>query len=294
MDASATAPKVAPPPVALIGPVPTSARNPIVLASPHSGRQYPPEFVAASRLALAALRQSEDSFVDELFGDAPFSGIPLLAATFPRAYCDVNRERWELDPGMFADPLPTWCTTGTARVAAGYGSVPRVAGGRERIYRDKLLFSEAAERIERCWVPYHQALAGLVESTRTSRGACLLIDCHSMPGAGAAGGSTRADIVLGDNHGRSCDPALIGMVETVLARHGLRTRRNDPYAGGYVTQHYGRPEQAVHVLQLEVARGLYLDERSRESLTGFGALRRTLSSVVATLGALPGLVPHAR
>jgi N-formylglutamate amidohydrolase len=193
-------------PVLLVRPEAQSA--PLVFASPHSGRLYPPAFIAAARLDALGLRRSEDSFVDALFEAAPAHGAPLLAATFPRAFCDPNREPWELDPGMFADDLPPWVNTTSARVGAGLGTIARVVASGETIYRAKLPFAEAERRVRACWEPFHDALFSLIAETRRRFGACLLIDCHSMPAHGNPGrnGVPAADFVLGDAHGTACSP----------------------------------------------------------------------------------------
>ncbi len=267
-------------PVVVRPSVPGVPPTPLVLASPHSGRDYGADFVNASRLDLAALRQNEDSLVDELLTDAPALGVPLVAARFPRVFCDANRERWELDPDMFSDPLPPWCNTRTSRVAAGYGTIPRIVGSGERIHRRKLRFEEARLRIETCWEPYHRVLEDLIETTVAREGACLLLDCHSMP---AERTGHPADFVLGDNHGTSCAPAVTDRIEAFLAAGGAQVRRNNPYSGGFVTQHYGRPGAGVHVLQLEISRDLYLDETTRERQDGFEALRVRLRDLVEML-----------
>lgn len=261
--------------------LPAEQRAPVVFASPHSGQDYPAAFVAAARLDPLALRRSEDSFVDQLFAAAPAWGAPLLAARFPRAYCDPNREAWELDPAMFEDALPSWVNTTSPRVGAGLGTIARVVSSGETIYRGKLPFAEAEQRVRRCWEPYHHALAGLIARTRERFGACLLVDCHSMP-AGAAGGPA-ADIVLGDAHGTACSPKIARRVEAVLANQGFSVRRNEPYAGGYVTRHYGRPRDGVHALQIEVARRLYMDEARIAKLPGFDALAHKLSALTEAL-----------
>src|SRR5271168_5531072 len=160
---------------------PAAERLPLILASPHSGSDYPPEFVAASRLDPLALRRSEDSFVDELFGAGPRLGAPLLSARFPRAYLDVNREAYELDPAMFVDALPKFVNAGSPRVRMGLGTIARIVASGEEIYAKKLHFAEAQRRIERLYRPYHRALRGLVEETEALFGGCLLLDCHSMP-----------------------------------------------------------------------------------------------------------------
>jgi N-formylglutamate deformylase len=263
---------------------------PIVFASPHSGRLYPADFVAAARLDTLGLRRSEDSFVDALFEAAPAHGAPLLAATFPRAFCDPNREPWELDPAMFADDLPPWVNTTSPRVGAGLGTIARIVATGETIYRAKLPFAEAERRVRACWEPFHDALFALIGETRRRFGACLLIDCHSMPAHGnpGRGGAAGADFVLGDAHGTACSPRATSLVEQVLHGLGYTVRRNDPYAGGYITRHYGRPREGVHALQIEVARGLYMDETRIERLPRFNALQRDLTTLIATLAAEAG------
>jgi N-formylglutamate deformylase len=261
---------------------PTRQLAPLVFASPHSGRDYPAHFVAASRLDALSLRRSEDAFVDELFAAAPAHGAPLLAATFPRVYCDVNREPWELDPAMFEEKLPDWVNSASPRVGAGLGTIARVVASGEPVYRRRLPFAEAEERITRCWQPYHAALAGLIEETRRRFGCCLLLDCHSMPahpGQGALG----ADVVLGDAHGTACAPRAARLVEELLGGMGYRVRRNDPYAGGYVTRHYGRPREGMHALQIEIARALYMDEAAIRPTPAMAQLTRDLTALVAGL-----------
>lgn len=260
---------------------PLRQTTPLVFASPHSGQNYQADFLAAARLDPTGLRRSEDSFVDDLFGSAPEHGAPLLAATFPRAYCDPNREPWELDPAMFDGPLPSWVNTTSARVGAGLGTIARIVASGEAIYRAKLRFSDAEHRIESCWKPYHQALAHLISDTRREFGACLLVDCHSMPTSGSA--RDAPDFVLGDAHGTSCAPAIMRLAEGALTSFGYAVRRNDPYAGGYVTRHYGRPREGTHALQIEVSRSLYMDEARFERRASFATVRQHLSEMIGTL-----------
>lgn len=257
---------------------------PLVFASPHSGRCYSEAFLASARLDSSGLRRSEDSFVDELFAAAPVYGAPLLAATFPRAFCDPNREAWELDPAMFEEALPAWVNTTSARVGAGLGTIARVVSTGEPIYRHKLRFAEAEARVRTLWQPYHDALQSLIGATRLLFGRCLLIDCHSMPAAVTSprGG---ADVVLGDAHGSSCTARTVRRVEQTLEGLGYRVRRNEPYSGGYVTRHYGRPREGVEALQIELSRALYMDEARIEKLPQFAAVQRDMSALVAALAA---------
>lgn len=263
-----------------------------VFASPHSGAHYSPEFIAMSRLDKVSLRRSEDAFVDELFEAAPRRGAPLLKALFPRAFVDPNREPWELDEAMFAGPLPNYVNSRSPRVAAGLGTIARVVANGEEIYARKLDFAEAALRIERFYQPYHSALAELIERSRERFGWCFLIDCHSMPSVGGPmdrdPGVRRVDFVLGDCHGTSCGSALVETVESYLAGLGYVVTRNLPYAGGYVTRHYGRPERGVHALQIEVNRALYMDEERVERRPRLDRLRREMEGLIVALAALDG------
>ncbi|MCG7359848.1 N-formylglutamate amidohydrolase [Roseomonas sp. ACRSG] len=277
---SVTAEEDRPGPVLLSRPSRQTA--PLVFASPHSGRFYPPEFLAESRLDPLSVRRSEDSFVEELFGAAPEHGAPLLAATFPRVYCDANREAWELDPAMFDGPLPPWVNTASPRVGAGLGTVARIVASGEPVYRHRLSFPVVEARIQRCWHPYHAALSRLIAETKAQFGCCLVIDCHSMP-THPLHGQSAPDMVLGDAHGTACAPRAVRLVEETLGSLGYRVKRNDPYAGGYVTRHYGRPRERVHVLQIELARGLYMNEATIERLPAMARLREDLTLLIARL-----------
>lgn len=267
----------APPPFRVLRPA--RQTMPLVFASPHSGRHYSAEFLAGARLDPIALRRSEDSFVDELFAAVPAFGAPLLTATFPRVFCDANREPWELDPGMFDGPLPAWVNSASPRVGAGLGTIARVVATGEPVYRGKLSFAEAEARVRACWQPYHAALAALIEETQARFGCCLLVDCHSMPTHPMLGPQP-ADFVLGDAHGTSCAPRATRLVEDALTALGYRVRRNDPYAGGYVTRHYGTPREGVHALQVEIARRLYMDEARVQRASGMAGLQRNLSELL--------------
>jgi N-formylglutamate deformylase len=266
---------------------PATQTTPLIFASPHSGRQYPAEFIAASRLDPLRLRRSEDSFVDELFASAVGFGAPLVHATFPRAWCDPNREAWELDPAMFADDLPSWVNTTSPRVNAGLGTIARVVASGEAIYRGKLTFAEAERRIETCWKPFHDTISALIGGTQAVFGQCVLIDCHSMPShvPVSGRGERLADIVLGDAHGTACAPHITRFVERRLIDSGYRVRRNDPYAGGFITRHYGRPRERVHALQIEIARDLYMDEARFERSPAFADVQHDISALIEALAA---------
>jgi len=269
---------------------PSRQTLPLVFASPHSGSDYPPEFLASSCLDPISLRQSEDSFVNEIFSCAPEMGAPLIHALFPRAFVDPNREPYELDPAVFKEKLPPYANTRSPRVAAGLGTIARVVASGANIYRDKLSLAEGLERIRSCYWPYHEALRMLVQQTKEQFGFCVLVDCHSMPSASklghGRGATNRTAFVLGDCHGSSCSAVVTDTVERILHRKGYQVARNSPYAGGFVTRHYGKPETGVHSLQIEINRQIYMDETRMERRPALRALAQDMRGVVAALGGL--------
>jgi N-formylglutamate amidohydrolase len=264
-----------------------------VFASPHSGRIYPARLMAASHLDARAIRQSEDAFVDDLIAAAPGHGVTVVAACLARAWLDLNRDPWELDPGMFEDELPAFAHRVTARVAAGLGAIARIVCEGQEIYSRKLTFAEAQSRVDRVHRPYHAALAALVAETRARHGVAVLIDWHSMPSAatGQSGGGPGCDIVLGDRFGAAASPAVSRRVERELRELGYRVVRNAPYAGGYTTETYGRPGAGVHALQIEVNRALYLDETTLRPNGGYAALKSDLDRLAASLAATDWRAP---
>ncbi|NVN44122.1 N-formylglutamate amidohydrolase [Asaia siamensis] len=257
--------------------------SPLVMASPHSGRCYPEAFLKQSRLDLLSLRRSEDAYVDMLFDSAPQYGVPLLCASFPRSYCDVNRYAWELDQGMFRERLPEGSLTKTDKVRNGLGMMARIAGAGRGIYRHQLPVSEAYERIASCWLPYHEALEAMIERSLTRFGVCLLIDLHSMPSLPHL---RLPDIVLGDLHGKSCAGSIVDGMAACMAKAGFSTGRNRPYAGGYITARHGNPSGGVHVIQMEIGRGLYLDEQVVQPSAAFSTVRRQFEGVLPEMIAL--------
>jgi len=239
-----------------------------------------------SRLDRHALRQSEDGYVDLLFAAAPQFGAPLLRALFPRAWVDVNRARDELDQRMFADPLPSNADTRSTRVRAGLGVIPRIVADGQDIYDRKLKFFEARRRLADCYDTYHRALSGLIGEATARFGCAILIDCHSMPSAGALPfreNERPLDIVLGDRFGASCSGAITAAAEATLGGLGYQISRNAPYAGGHVASAYGRPLEGIHVLQIEINRSLYLDERRISRIEGFDQLRDNLKVLMGEL-----------
>jgi len=255
--------------------------SPLVFSSPHSGSIYPERFLAESRLDPLTLRRSEDAFVDELFLPCVALGAPLLRALFPRAYLDVNREPFELDPQIFDGPLPDFANSRSLRVAVGLGTIPRVVGDAQPIYRKTLPLAEGFRRIDTLYRPYHAGLKALMERARSRFGVSVLIDCHSMPSNAAD--VSGLDIVLGDRYGASASPRILEILESSLRASGYRVRRNKPFAGGFITEHFGAPSEGVHAVQIEIARALYLDERTIAKTSNWTTLRDNLFAAARAL-----------
>lgn len=286
------------PPVDLLEPI--GPRSNLVLSSPHSGNIYPARFLASARLDGATLRRSEDAFVDDLFRAGLDHGAPLLRALFPRAFLDVNREPYELDPRMFEGRLPAFANTRSPRVAGGLGTIARIVGEAQEIYAKRLDVDEAIGRIDRLYKPYHAQLRTLLESAQHSFGSTLLIDCHSMPSTATSGSAgawrseaMRADVVLGDRFGTSCDRRLVDLAERTLQRLGYMVERNRPYAGGFITEHYGHPATNRHAMQIEISRSLYMDERTFARKPRFAAVARDIGTLIGELTAMM-MTGHSR
>ncbi|QRG08739.1 N-formylglutamate amidohydrolase [Xanthobacter dioxanivorans] len=262
---------------------PAQCTAPFVFNSPHSGRIYPRSFVAQTRLDFPTLRRSEDTFVDELFADAVAVGAPLMRALFPRSFLDLNREPYELDPRMFEGRLPPFANTRSIRVSGGLGTIARVVGDAQEIYPRRLAVSEALERIETYYKPYHQALRRLIARAQRQWGLAVLVDCHSMPSTSTRDDMARADFVIGDRYGTSCSEVVTEAIETALIARGYRVVRNKPYAGGYITEHYGNPSAGLHAVQIELNRSLYMDEAAYERNAGFSQVKADLAGLMPAL-----------
>lgn len=244
--------------------------------------------MTASRLDNHSIRRSEDAFVDDLFAHVVPLGAPLLRAHFPRAYLDVNREPYELDPKMFDGRLPSYANIRSIRVAGGLGTVARIVSENHEIYKHKLPVEEALGRIEAIYKPYHSTLRRLLAQTHVTFGHAVLIDCHSMPSTvKCQTGDQRPDFILGDRYGTSCNSDLTNFAFETLRKKGYSVSRNKPYAGGFITEHYGRPSSGLHALQIEINRGLYMDEATHTPTDRFGQLFHDLRDFVCELTAMP-------
>jgi N-formylglutamate amidohydrolase len=267
---------------------PAECRGPVLFNSPHSGRIYPRAFLLTSRLDIATLRRSEDSFVDDLIAGLVERGHPTMRAHFPRCYVDVNREPYELDPRMFEGRLPSFANTRSMRVAGGLGTVARVVGDAQEIYDQRISVSEALHRIETLYKPYHRTLRRLFTRLHRDFGAAILVDCHSMPSTtGGRDDRPRADVVIGDRYGTSCVGLVAETAEQTLRGFGYAVSRNKPYAGGFITEHYGNPATGLHAIQLEINRALYMDERRYERSATFDRLAGELAILADRLCEIP-------
>ncbi|MDY8108511.1 N-formylglutamate amidohydrolase [Fulvimarina sp. 2208YS6-2-32] len=259
---------------------PAACTTPLIFCSPHGGRDYPASFLDRSRLPTDAIRRSEDLYVEELYRFVETIGAPLISARFPRAFLDVNREPYELDPAMFEGELPLYVNSHSVRVAGGLGTIPKIVAENTEIYRDKITVEEGLARIDTYHHSFHAAISGLIAETKRIHGMAILIDCHSMPSSvRPAPGGRRPDIIIGDRYGTSAAARLVSFVTSGFSREGYDVMRNKPYAGGYITERYGKPAIGEHALQVEISRALYADEAHFRQSEDFPRLEADLRSV---------------
>ena len=256
----------------------------VVFASPHSGARYGAAFLSTSVLNERQIRSSEDAFVDALFAAAPNFGAPLLAATAPRAFVDLNRSADELDPALIKGVATL---SNNPRISSGLGVIPRVVSNGRAIYRGKISRAEAERRLRRVWVPYHTCLQAQLNQSYAQFGKSVLLDCHSMPHEAISSlnhtQSGCPDVVLGDRYGAAAEPQVVDHIEAAFAGAGLRVARNAPFAGAYTAQHYGRPSQNQHVVQIEIDRGLYMNEKTIRPNANFEELQALITQVIAVV-----------
>ncbi len=270
--------------------MPKNRSTSVVFASPHSGRNYPWSFLRKSVLDGHAIRSSEDAFVDLLFADAPDFGAPLLCAQMPRAFVDLNRGRDELDPALIDGVRRV---AHNPRVASGLGVIPRVVSNGRAIYRGKISKLDAEMRLRNHWQPYHDALEDLLAQSHALFGEAILVDCHSMPHeaieSASMPGLPKSEIVLGDQFGGAAGRHVIDAIEAAFVAAGLRVARNAPFAGAFITQHYGKPLRGQHVVQIEIDRALYMNEqriRPNKNFQSFQKLIRSIARDIAQIGAV--------
>jgi N-formylglutamate amidohydrolase len=267
----------------------------VVFASPHSGRNYTWSFMRKTVLNEHAIRSSEDAFVDQLFECAPQFGAAFIKAGAPRAYVDLNRARDELDPALIEGVRRIGHNP---RVASGLGVIPRVVSNGRAIYRGKMTFEEAQERIALYWEPYHDRLQSLLNTAHERHGQTVLIDCHSMPHEAMDGvartGVRRPNVVLGDRFGASASGDVVDRIESAFIEAGFVVTRNAPFAGAYITQAYGRPAKGQHAVQVEIDRSLYMNEQLIRPNGDFEVVQTALRRVVEEVAQIgKGRIPLA-
>lgn len=271
--------------------LPDEQTLPVVVSSPHSGAIYPQSFIDSALLDETALRKSEDCHVDQIAQTALAVGAPVITARFPRAFVDPNREAYELDPTMFRGRIPSHIKLGSARARGGLGTIARIVADGQPIYGQRMHYDEAEWRIDTFYRPYHSTLQDLLATTQKKFGYAILLDCHSMPSSAIARQKALeghgADIVLGDRFGRACRRAVMREVERAFADAGFDVGRNAPYAGGYITEHYGRPNRGQHAVQIEINRALYMDEKTLTPFPLLMTLGNVIKDAADRLGKLP-------
>ena len=263
---------------------PNALTSSVVFASPHSGREYAWSFMRRSALSDLTIRSSEDAFVDMLIERAPEFGAPLLCATVPRAFVDLNRSAEELDPALIEGVRRGGHNP---RVASGLGVIPRVVANGRAIYRGKMSQAEASKRLNDYWHPYHAELSSVLHEAHSAFGNAILVDCHSMPREALDGvirrNEKRPDVVLGDRFGASASGYIVDQIEAAFASAGFAVSRNTPFAGAYITQTYGRPSRQQHAIQVEIDRSLYMNEATLTPSTSFGSVKKALTAVLAEI-----------
>ena len=270
---------------------PTEPAVPLVFDSPHSGCVYPADFRPS--VPMAALRQAEDMFIDELYDGAPAMGAALLVAHFPRLYIDPNRAETDLDPAWLDGAWPGPTLNPGAKAALGQGLIwTRYPPGLP-VYDGKVPAVEAFSRVEAYHRPYHRALRAMVNATHARFGAVYHVDCHSMPAVAGnmssdPPGTRRPDFVLGTRDGTTCGPEMVARVKDYLAGRGYDVRVDEWYKGVEIVRSCGDPAHRRHSLQIEINRRLYMDEQRLEKLAGFAAFKAVIDGLMGDLAAFAG------
>lgn len=269
--------------------LPEGEALPLVCDSPHSGTKYPDDF--GYTIPFERLRAGEDTDVHVLWESLPSVGATLLAAQFPRAYIDANRDADDIDPAMLDAPWPAPLNPGE-KTRLGIGLIWRDAGQgvRTPIYSRKLGVAEVQHRIATYHAPYHAAMRQAIEAAYAQHGAVWHLNLHSMPansyeGLGIQTDKKLADFVLGDRDGTTAAPEFTQMVAHALRSRGFSVAINDPFKGVALISRLGRPAENRHSLQIELHRGLYLDEATCERSACFGALQAALAGVARDIAA---------
>ena len=269
---------------------PTQWRAGVIFASPHSGEIYPSYLLTRSQLSTDQLRRNEDIFIDHLFHSAVGAGAPFLRALFPRIIVDVNRAANELPSGWESLCNEPNDSKSTARALAGLGVVPTYLSETQPIYTRLPNLDDVSNRLDRLYHPYHATLRDLLQTSLNRFGRALLVDCHSMPGFSPSG-SRRPDIILGDRFGTSCHPDTLALLKALFTQAGYNVGINYPYAGGYTTEHYGKPSDGIEAIQIEVNRDLYVNPITLSPKSGYIRLKEDLRQITQDI--VTSAIPQA-
>ena len=262
---------------------PECQKHPILVSSPHSGRVYPPDFCKIARMSMDGLRLSEDRFVDLLVEDIGALGVPVLTANLPRSFVDLNRSPMELDRQLISGISTEFIQAPiTSRVRQGLGGVPRVAANGAEIYNRRLPMRDVRRRLLHYYFPYHKMLRSLIVSTCANFGFAVLLDFHSMPSSSVnISKDIPRTIVLGNAFGRAAPAHLTGKALEIFSNLGYQVFENQPYSGGFITRHYGQMGRNIFVLQIEVSRAAYMDEKTLKLQEGFHGVKGEITQFVA-------------
>lgn len=260
---------------------------PMVLSVPHKGMLFPEEFLANSRCGIDELRSNEDSFVDELVKKASDAGIPMVAMNIARSFVDVNRDKIELDPTMFYNhPHANESNIGGRRCRVGLGVIHRITAKNHSIYDDLLDYNEVTERFARVYDPYHKKLQQLIDKVIKKFGFCLVLDCHSMPSeiCSLMQDTAKIDFCLGTLFEQSCPAEMHDIFKQQLEEDGYNVADNCPYSGAYITFNYCQPRKGIYTMQMEINRGLYMNERVYKKNNAFSMLSDNICKAILRLG----------
>ncbi len=259
---------------------------PIVLSSPHSGREFPQEFLQNSCLSENELRSSEDCFVDDIILGASNAGIPMISMNIPRTFVDVNRDKIEIDDTMYFDKAPSSDSIGSRRCRVGLGVIHRIVAQNKPIYDGLISFQEAQERIKFVYEPYHKRLKQLIDKCQKKFGFCLLIDCHSMPSkiCNIMNETKPVEFCLSNLFDESCPTQISQYLAQILTQKNYRVEFNRPYAGAYITFNYCQPRKNSYTLQIEINRSLYMNENLYKKNNNFQSISNNLCESIIALG----------
>jgi N-formylglutamate amidohydrolase len=262
---------------------PRGPETPVIVEIPHAGLESLPPFLEPMVASARCIARDADLYVDALYSEAPEAGATVLVARTSRYVIDVNRSETDVDGDVVEGAR--------SDVRLHHGLIWRTTSDGDPAMSRRLTARELEERLDLVWRPYHRELAAIVERKRSRFGIAVILAAHSMPSIdrGARRDSvesvrSRADVVPGTRGRRSAAGRFIDAVEEHAVGRGWTVRHDDPYAGGFTTQHYGRPADGVHAVQVELSRRLYVDETTLRPLPSFGAVRDWCTLLVSKLG----------